>query len=313
MTNRYAVTMLVGDSVYHGVTGGVLYWPGNEIAKGARSMLGRSVTLNHSDDPQDVVGRVISVTGDRGILRGVIELDPSKPKYAVAKGYLDGALAIGATPNVSIDADHRSTLEANRRVARDIQFTALAIVPTGACSDRAGCGVHHAALSKGMTPMSSDTTATAAASTAADAITTNPPATYVPFMPVVSTKLCAGNGGNELAKLADAEATITHLKAKLAQTEQLLDAEKAEKAKLAQALDDEKARAPLVAKLAAALPEFNTDGKTASELKTALEVAQLAPAKVEAGRRTALAATPAPASPKNDFIAQIEAGLGLTN
>lgn len=270
--DRYRVTMLVGDGTYNGI-----YFPKEEVIKAAASMRGRPLNLDHSEKIEDIVGVVAEAWAEAGALRGVIILDPARPKYALAKAHVDGLIASGATPNVSVEVYRRLVMEqingADRLTARDLDFAALALVSVGACDDKSGCGVA-ATYSKEAMEMTETTIETPAAAPAPEA-------------EKVKDNLCAAKCAAMKAEKEALAAEVASATKARADLESQLAAMTAER----DSLRSEKERAPVVSEIAKLSPTFKTDGLSLETLSSVL--AALKTAEVPAVRRTALSAAPA--------------------
>lgn len=292
MTNRYSVVM-IREGTFRGQSPSVpLRFSRRVIAEGARTMVGKPVRIAnprglHEENDRLVAGRVASVKFVNDSLTGVIELDPKAPAFSTAKALLDASLAIGAIQNVSIDGLYEAATSPDVHDISSIQFTALTLVPRGACSDLAGCGVSAALM--GVSNMTNDTTTNTAPDVAAtDVPTSNAAATGVVTFTVVNdaepAKPCPCKG--EAAQLAAVDAEKNALAAKLADAE-------AKVAQLGAQIADEKAKLPLLVELAALVPEIDGAALSLGELKATLNGAKLAAAKpvaaLSAERKTLLA------------------------
>lgn len=297
-SNRYRVRMLIGDGVYNGEL-----YPWADIKAAAPTMRGRPVNVDHSTSVLDIVGNVVDAFANEAVraLDGVIELNPKSVHYAATKNVIDAALAAGASPNLSIEADAprtREIIDGHERVVRRVQrFTALGIVRKGACSDHAGCGIAaRLSLQGGMSIPDEATTTT----------------TQVVTQTTEKVALCA-----QEATIAALKGERDQLATKLALKETecaglITRAEKAEGE--AAKLKEDAERAPLVAELAVEAPGFKADGKSAVELRAALDAAKavkLNATPVPAGRRTQLAAQGS-ATEQEARVAALRAKMGLS-
>lgn len=172
--NEFLVSMLVGDGTYNG-----LFCPTDEIAKGAATMAGNPLNLDHSLAVEDEVGFVRTAQMFGKALKGAVVLNPKTAKFAVASAYIENRLAAGKPPEVSVgfwcDAEED---DEGRLVASNIQFDHLALVSRGACSPADGCGVGLAR--KEMSHMDNETPAAGAPPAEAEGAPAAPPAPEVP-------------------------------------------------------------------------------------------------------------------------------------
>lgn len=291
---RYVAT-LIREGTFRGVSPPKpIRFSRRVLAQAFASMEGKPLKLQHAGVPALVagapVGRVERVRLSHDAIVGELVLDAASPHFELAKSFLDSTLALGGTPNVSIEGGFDAKERDGVLDVESIQFTALAVVPRGACSDLAGCGVSAALM--GESKMMNDTTTnTASDAVATDASASNAATTGVVTFTVVNdaepAKPCPCKG--EAAQLAAVDAEKNALAAKLADAE-------AKVAQLGAQIADEKAKLPLLVELAALVPEIDGAALSLGELRATLNGAKLAaakPAALSAERKTLLA-EPAP-------------------
>lgn len=142
--NEYeAVFLTAGAQPVSGYADGLVFLA-EELQRGAASMNGQPVNINHSRAVEDEVGFVKpdSVRVVDGKLRGTIVLNPSTAKFAVAKAFIENRQRANKAPEVSVGVTYLEEMLGNGTVlARDIAFDHLALVTRGACSPERGCGV----------------------------------------------------------------------------------------------------------------------------------------------------------------------------
>lgn len=135
--DEYGVAMLVADGTYNGI-----FVPAKELKKAAASMEAQPLNIDHSFRVEDEVGFVRNVQFVKGVLRGILVLNPATAKYTAAKAYIKNRQAAGKVPEVSVgfycDIDEDEELGL---VAKNIGFDHLALVTRGACSPEDGAGI----------------------------------------------------------------------------------------------------------------------------------------------------------------------------
>jgi len=135
-------TMIVGDGTYNGI-----YFPAEELEKAFPTWENQPINLDHSDKIEDEIGFIRQVVYDSVNKKITCKpfLNDTAPKVAVAAGYINGRLAAGTIPEVSIgvwlDRYEEEFGDDTRLVARNLYGDHLAIVTRGACSPENGCGI----------------------------------------------------------------------------------------------------------------------------------------------------------------------------
>ncbi|MCA1811451.1 MAG: phage scaffolding protein [Halobacteriales archaeon] len=129
------------------------------LAKVAPSGEGKRVDLDHSDKPEDEVGVMRQVGMEEAAMRANLHLQANRPRFADAISFVEGRLKAKRVPNVSIELENIVTRPAKTpeekaawdHAAIDATMEGVAILPLGACSDKAGCGIGLAAKQAGFT------------------------------------------------------------------------------------------------------------------------------------------------------------------
>lgn len=129
------------------------------LARIAPTGEGKRVDLDHSDAKEDEVGFMHDLAMDEANLRAVLTVQQARPRFADAVAFVDGRLALGKVPNVSIELENIVTRPAKTAAEKamwdhdaiDATLEGVAILPEGACSDKAGCGIGLAAEKAGFT------------------------------------------------------------------------------------------------------------------------------------------------------------------
>jgi len=136
-------TMIVGDGTYNGI-----YFPAEELEKAYKTWENQPVNLDHSERTEDEVGFIKEVVYDTINKRITARpfINDLAPKAAIAAGFINGRLAAGTIPEVSIGVwvDREEETDDNgdvRFTARNLQGDHLALVTRGACSPDDGCGI----------------------------------------------------------------------------------------------------------------------------------------------------------------------------
>lgn len=136
-------TMIVGDGTYNGI-----YFPAEELEKAHMSWEKQPINLDHSDKIIDEIGFIKQVFYDKANKKVTAKpfLNDTAPKVQVAAGYINGRLAAGTIPEVSVGVwldreDEEDEDGELRATARNLEGDHLALVTRGACSPEAGCGI----------------------------------------------------------------------------------------------------------------------------------------------------------------------------
>ena len=129
------------------------FFPRTTLARMAPTGEGKTVNLEHSRTVADEVGILQSVKMDvdEVRMRAELILQPHRPRYTDAFGFIEGRLAAKQVPNVSIEVIDIITRPAEPgasyngqpydEVIVDAILDGCAILPLGACSDKQGCGI----------------------------------------------------------------------------------------------------------------------------------------------------------------------------
>lgn len=126
------------------------FFPRETLAAMAASGNGKAVNLEHVRTVENEVGVMqdVHMDGDGIRLRADVILQPQRPRFPDALGFIEGRLKAGQVPNVSVEVIDILTRPAPREQAHlydevIVQATldGLAILPVGACSDKDGCGI----------------------------------------------------------------------------------------------------------------------------------------------------------------------------
>jgi len=136
-----------------------IFFPREVLVRMAPGGEGKPVNLEHKKTVLDEVGILTQLRmDDEGVrLRANLVLQQKRPRYTDAIGFIEARQAAGLVPNVSVELDAvvlapAATPEEKAlwdfRVV-DAVLTGCAILPNGACSDSAGCGIGLAALTAG--------------------------------------------------------------------------------------------------------------------------------------------------------------------